>query len=283
MLPISPRTRRLAAAIQVRPTTEGIGDFLVFVGRVLHITAVDILRGRHLKTVFRQVSDIVAGVGATVVGLGMMFVVFFMSFFTGTTVGLQAVPGLERVGAQSLVGLVASYANVREVTPIIAGIALIFQLGAAFTAEIGAMRISEEIDALEAMAINSLSYLVATRVVATMIALIPLHLIALFAAFFATKLISVGFFGVSPGIYDYYFHLYLPPIDVFYSVVKVVVFAFIIMVIHCYRGFTAAGGPVGVGIATGRAIRESMVAIVMVNLLLSYIFWGQGGTVSLTG
>ncbi|TDC65008.1 ABC transporter permease [Actinomadura sp. GC306] len=283
MLPISPRTRRLAAAIQVRPTAQGVGDFLVFVGRLLHITAVDILRGRHLKTVFRQVSDIVAGVGAIIMGLGMMFVVFFMSFFTGTTVGLQAVPGLERVGAESLVGLVASYANVREVTPIIAGIALIFQLGAACTAELGAMRISDEIDALEAMAVNSLSFLVATRVVAALIALIPLYLIALFAAFFATKLISVGFFGVSPGIYDYYFHLYLPPIDVFYSVVKVAVFAFIIMVIHCYRGYTAAGGPVGVGIATGRAIRESMVAIVMVNLLLSYIFWGQGGTVSLTG
>jgi phospholipid/cholesterol/gamma-HCH transport system permease protein len=283
MLAVSGRTRRLARSLQTRPTAEGIADFCIFVGRVLYHVVTDILRGKYFRAVLRQISDIVAGVGAVVVGLGMVFVIFFMSFFTGTTVGLQAVPGLERLGVQSLVGLIASYANVREVTPIIAGVALIFQLGAAFTAEIGAMRISDEIDALEVMGINALSYLVCTRVIATLVALIPLYLIALFAAFFATRLISVQFFGVSPGNYDYYFHLYLPPIDVFYSVVKVVVFAFIIMVIHCYRGFYAKGGPVGVGIATGRAIRESMVTIIMVNLLLSYIFWGHGGTVSLTG
>jgi phospholipid/cholesterol/gamma-HCH transport system permease protein len=276
--------RKIGRLVQNRAgDASAASDFMIFTGRVLYHVFVDILRGKYFRTVLRQVSDIVAGVGAVVVGLGMVFVIFFMSFFTGTTVGLQAVPGLQRLGVQSLAGLIASYANVREITPIIAGVALIFQLGAAFTAEIGAMRISEEIDALEVMGINSLAYLVCTRVIATLVALIPLYLIALFSSFFATRLISVQFFGVSPGIYDYYFHLYLPPVDVFYSVVKVVVFAFIIMVIHCYRGFYAAGGPVGVGIATGRAIRESMVTIIMVNLLLSYIFWGHGGTVSLTG
>ena len=283
MAVISARTRLLASAMRTRTGAEGASDFFIFVGRVLYHTFTEVLRARYFKTVLRQVSDIVAGVGAVVVGLGMVFVIFFMSFFTGTTVGLQAVPGLQRLGVQSLVGLIASYANVREITPVIAGIALIFQLGAAFTAEIGAMRISEEIDALEVMGINSLTYLVCTRVVATLIALIPLYLIALFSAFFATRLISVDFFGVSPGIYDYYFHLYLPPIDVFYSVVKVIVFSVIIMIIHCYRGFYASGGPVGVGVATGRAIRESMVTVILVNLLLSFIFWGHGGTVSLTG
>jgi phospholipid/cholesterol/gamma-HCH transport system permease protein len=283
MVAISP-VRRLGRAVRNRAGHgTGASEFSIFAGRVIYHLFTDILRGKYLRTVLRQVSDIVAGVGAVVVGLGMAFVIFFMSFFTGTTVGLQAVPGLQRLGVQSLAGLIASYANVREITPIIAGVALIFQLGAAFTAEIGAMRISEEIDALEVMGINSLSYLVCTRVVATLVALIPLYLIALFSSFFATRLISVEFFGVSPGIYDYYFNLYLPPIDVFYSVVKVVVFSFIIMIIHCYRGFYAVGGPVGVGVATGRAIRESMVTIIMVNLLLSYIFWGHGGTVSLTG
>jgi phospholipid/cholesterol/gamma-HCH transport system permease protein len=283
MVAISP-VRRIGRAVRSRAAyATGTSEFLIFTGRVIYHLFTDILRGKYLKTVLRQVSDIVAGVGAVVVGLGMVFVIFFMSFFTGTTVGLQAVPGLQRLGVQSLAGLIASYANVREITPIIAGVALIFQLGAAFTAEIGAMRISEEIDALEVMGINSLAYLVCTRVVATLMALIPLYLIALFASFFATRLISVQFFGVSPGIYDYYFNLYLPPIDVFYSVVKVIVFSFIIMIIHCYRGFYAVGGPVGVGVATGRAIRESMVTIIMVNLLLSYIFWGHGGTVSLTG
>jgi phospholipid/cholesterol/gamma-HCH transport system permease protein len=258
-------------------------EFLVFSGMVLHHMVVDIARGRHLKAVVRQVSDISAGVGAVVLGLGMVVVIFFMSFFTGTTVGLQAIPGLQRVGVQSLAGIIASYANVREVTPIIAGVAMVFQLGGSFTAELGAMRISEEIDALEVMGINSLAYLVCTRLAAALITLVPLYLLALFASFFATRIISIDFFGISPGIYDYYFHLYLPPIDVFYSVLKVVVFTVIIVLVHCYRGYNASGGPVGVGLATGQAIRESMVTIVMVNLLLSYIFWGNGGTVSLTG
>ncbi|MBE1536675.1 ABC transporter permease [Actinomadura algeriensis] len=258
-------------------------EFVVFCGRVLHHLVVDIARGRHLKTVVRQVSDISAGVGAVVIGLGMIVVIFFMSFFTGTTVGLQAIPGLQRVGVESLAGIIASYANVREVTPIIAGVALIFQLGGSFTAELGAMRISEEIDALEVMGINSLAYLVCTRLAAALITLVPLYLLALFASFFATRLISIYFFGISPGIYDYYFHLYLPPIDVLYSVIKVVVFTVIIVLVHCYRGYNAGGGPVGVGLATGQAIRESMVTIIMANLLLSYIFWGDGGTVSLTG
>ena len=275
------------AAVALRRMRQGrnfeFREFCIFCGMVFYYLFTDIARGKHLKTVFRQVSDIIAGIGAVVVGLGMVMVILFMSFFTGTTVGLQAIPGLQRVGAQSLAGLIASYANLREVTPIIAGVALVFQLGASFTAELGAMRISEEIDAVEVMGINSLSYLVCTRLAAALMSLIPLYLLALFASFFATRLISVGFFGISPGIYDYYFHLYLPPIDVFYSVVKVVVFTVIIVIIHCYRGFNASGGPVGVGLATGQAIRESMVTIIMVNLLLSYIFWGNSTTVSLTG
>ncbi|GAA3204155.1 ABC transporter permease [Actinocorallia longicatena] len=276
---------RVAGAVRrARPRgLPGAVEFCVFCGMVLHHLVTDILRGRYLKTVLRQVSDIIAGVGAVVLGLGMVTVVFFMSFFTGTTVGLQAIPGLQRLGVESLAGIIASYANVREVTPIIAGVALIFQLGASFTAELGAMRISEEIDALEVMGINSLAYLVCTRLAAALGALIPLYLLALFASFFATRLISVGFFGISPGIYDYYFNLYLPPIDIFYSVIKVVIFTMIIVIIHCYRGYNAKGGPVGVGLATGQAIRESMVAIIMVNLLLSFVFWGNGGTVSLTG
>ncbi|GAA2118832.1 ABC transporter permease [Actinomadura napierensis] len=265
------------------PRNPEFAEFLVFSGMVLHHLVVDIARGKHLKAVIRQVSDISAGVGAVVMGLGMVVVIFFMSFFTGTTVGLQAIPGLQRVGVQSLAGIIASYANVREVTPIIAGVAMVFQLGGSFTAELGAMRISEEIDALEVMGINSLAYLVCTRLAAALITLVPLYLLALFASFFATRIISIDFFGISPGIYDYYFHLYLPPIDVFYSVLKVVVFTVIIVLVHCFRGYNATGGPVGVGMATGQAIRESMVAIVMVNLLLSYIFWGNGGTVSLTG
>ncbi|MWA03994.1 ABC transporter permease [Actinomadura sp. LD22] len=284
MVAISP-VRRLGRAVKGR--TAGLSasaNLPIFLGRVLYHLFVDIIvRRKYGKTLAKQVSDITVGVGALVIGGGMIFVIATMSLATGAMVGLQGYPGLERIGAEAFTGLVASYSNVREVTPIIAGVALVAQVGTGFTAEIGAMRISEEIDALEVMGINSLAYLVCTRVAAGVIALVPLYLVSLFMAFFATRFITIQYFGLSPGIYDYYFHLYLPPIDVFYSVIKVAVFAFIVMFIHCYRGYYAAGGPVGVGVAAGRAIRESTILMILMNLLLSYIFWGHGGTVRLTG
>lgn len=284
MVAISP-VRKLGRAVKGR--TAGLSasaNLPIFLGRVLYHLLFDIIiRRKYGKTLAKQVSDITVGVGALVIGGGMIFVIATMSLATGAMVGLQGYPGLERIGAEAFTGLVASYSNVREVTPIIAGVALVAQVGTGFTAEIGAMRISEEIDALEVMGINSLAYLVCTRVAAGVIALVPLYLVSLFMAFFATRFITIQYFGLSPGIYDYYFHLYLPPIDVFYSVIKVAVFAFIVMFIHCYRGYYAYGGPVGVGVAAGRAIRESSVAIIVMNLVLSYIFWGHGGTVRLTG
>jgi phospholipid/cholesterol/gamma-HCH transport system permease protein len=145
------------------------------------------------------------------------------------------------------------------------------------------MRISEEIDALEVMSVPSKTYLVATRVAAALLAIIPLYLISLFASFFATKVVSTQFFGLSNGVYDYYFRLYLPVIDVVFSLIKAGIFAVVVALIHCYYGYHATGGPAGVGVAVGRAIRLSIVAVVVLNLVLSLIFWGGGNTVSLTG
>jgi phospholipid/cholesterol/gamma-HCH transport system permease protein len=272
------------AAKQVRGVLAEFGNHIVFDTKALSRVFTDIVfRLRYRKEVAEHVSNIAVGSGAWIFGSGMIFVVFAMSFFTGTEVGLQGYKGLEQIGAESFTGLVGSFANVREVTPIIAATALAAQVGAGFTAEIGAMRISDEIDALEVMSISSFVYLVCTRLAATLIALTPLYLISLFASFFATKLISTQFFGMSPGVYDYYFHLYLPLIDIVYSVIKVIVFAVAVVLIHCYYGYHASGGPAGVGVAVGRAIRLSIVVIVLLNLLLSLLFWGDGGTVSLTG
>ena len=262
----------------------GLSGWPIFLGRVLLYLFRDIIfRFKYAKTVGQHVSDIVIGVGGTVVGGGMVFVTFTMSLFVGPEVGLQVFTGLQVIGAESFMGLIGAFMNVRETTPIIAAIALAAQCGSSFTAELGAMRISEEIDALEVMGINSFVYLVCTRVVAALIALVPLYLIALFASFFATRFISTSFFTLAPGVYDYYFYMYLPPRDLFYSAIKVGVFAFAVITIHCYYGYYASGGPVGVGRAAGKAIRLSIITIVTLNLLLSYVFWGQGGTVRLAG
>jgi len=261
-----------------------LGSWTIFSGKVLRGAVFDVVgRLRFFRVVVREVGNIVAGSGIIAVGAGMVFVVGIMSLSVGAEVGLQAFKGLQVIGAQSFTGLIGSFVNVREIAPIIYAIALAAQVGAGFTAELGAMRISEEIDALEVMGMPSVTYLVCTRVVAMIITFLPLYLIGLFATFFATRLITIRLDGLSPGIYDYYFHLYLPPIDILYSVIKVFIFTVLITLIHCYYGYYASGGPVGVGVAVGKAIRVTIVVIVLVNLLLSFLFWGHGSTVSITG
>ena len=261
-----------------------VGSFLIFTQRVLSHTIYDVIfKLRYRKEVVRQISDVVVGPGALVAGSGMVFVVGAMSLATGATVGIEGFNSLRGLGAESFTGLVASFGNTREVAPIIFGVALAAQVGAGFTAELGAKRISDEIDALDVMGINSLVYLVCTRLVATLVALLPLYLIALFASFFASKTVTTTLLGQSPGIYDHYFQLFLPPIDIAYSCVKVAIFTVAVVLIHCYYGYHASGGPAGVGVAVGKAIRMSIVTIVLLNLFLSFLFWGTSTTVSLTG
>src|SRR5438034_9656223 len=129
---------------------EEVGRQLGFAGKVV-VQVPAALRPKRISVVLGLVSDITIGAGALIVGGGMVFVIFSMSFFTGTEVGLQGFKGLEQIGAQSFTGLVASWANTREVTPLIAGVAFAAQVGAGFTAELGALRICDEIDALEIM------------------------------------------------------------------------------------------------------------------------------------
>ena len=285
--PVASRPARLVVrnANRMADGFVGLGDFLLFSVKVLYHCITDVvLKLRFRKVVVLHISDIVAGAGAFVVGGGMVFVVAALALAAGATVGVQAFTGLSQIGAESFVGLAGSYANTREITPLIAAVALSAQVGAAFTAEIGAMRVSEEIDALEVMSIPSMTYLVCTRLVAMVVALIPLYLVALFTSFFGTRLMTTRVFDMSPGLYDYYFNLYLPPIDILYSLLKVIVFAIEISLIHSYYGYYASGGPVGVGRAVGVAIRTTIIVVVLTNLLLSYLFWGGGApTVSLTG
>ena len=285
---LNPRTRATRAVRNAgrygTNLLEEIGRQLSFYLQVLgDVATFRLFRRGYGGQLAAMISDITIGAGALIIGGGMVFVIFSMSFFTGTEVGLQGYKGLEQIGAQAFTGLIGSFANTREVTPIIAGVAFAAQVGAGFTAELGAMRISDEIDALEVMSVPTLVYLVATRVVAALLCIIPLYLFSLFASFFATELVTTRFFGLSPGIYHHYFRLYLPPIDVLYSLAKACVFAVVVSMIHCYYGYFASGGPAGVGVAVGRAIRLSIVAVVVLNLVLSIFFWGGGNTVKVAG
>ena len=121
-----------------------------------------------------------------------------MTFFTGAQVGLSGYAALDQLGTAPFSGFVSAYFNTREIAPLVAGIALAATVGCGFTAQLGAMRISEEVDALEVMAIPSMPFLVATRIVGGLIAIIPLYVVGLLSSYFATRLIVTQFYGQSP-------------------------------------------------------------------------------------
>ncbi len=257
-----------------------LGAHLTFYARAIADIPVAMKRRSEI---FRHISDITIGAGALIAGAGTAGVIFFMAFFTGTQVGLEGFKGLQLIGAEAFTGFVSAFANTREITPLIAGITLAAQVGAGFTAELGAMRISEEIDATEVIAVRPIPYLVSTRMIGAIVAVIPLYLISLFSSYIATRFMVVNYLGLSGGTYTHYFTLFLPATDVIYSLAKALVFAVIVVLIHCYYGYYAEGGPAGVGVAVGRAIRTSIVAINIVNLIMSAIFWGAGETVRIAG
>src|SRR5689334_18983852 len=238
---------------------------------------------RYKKEVLRLLAEVSFGRGALAVAGGTVGVICFLTFFTGTEVGLQGYQALDQIGSSAFTGFISAYFNTREISPLVAALALSATVGCGFTAQLGAMRISEEVDALEVMGVPSLPFLVTTRMIAGFIAVIPLYIVGLLSSYFAARTITTGFYGQSTGTYDQYFHQYLPPIDVIYSFVKVLIFALIIILIHCYYGYYASGGPAGVGVAVGRAVRTAIVAINLVDFFLSLAIWGATTTVRIAG
>src|SRR3954454_1551016 len=238
---------------------------------------------RYKKEILRLLAEVTLGSGALAVIGGTVGVITAMAFFTGTEVGLQGYAALNQIGTAAFSGFVSAYFNTREISPLVAGIALAATVGCGFTAQLGAMRISEEVDALEVMAIPSPPFLVTPRINGGMIAIVPLYVVGLMSSYFATRLTVTKFFGQSAGTYDHYFDLFLPPGDVLWSFGKVLIFSVVVIMIHCYHGYNASGGPAGVGVAVGRAVRTSIVAINVVDLLLSMAIWGATTTVRLAG
>ncbi|MEV7381512.1 MlaE family ABC transporter permease [Streptomyces lydicus] len=260
---------------------EELGTQLSFYGRSLAWTGRTLRR--YKKEVLRLLAEVSFGRGALAVIGGTVGVIAFLSFFTGTEVGLQGYTALNQLGTSNFVAFISAYFNTREIAPLVSGLALSATVGAGFTAQLGAMRISEEVDALEVMGVPSLPFLVTTRMIAGFIAVIPLYVIGLLSSYFAARAITTGYYGQSSGTYDHYFQQYLPPVDVLWSFGKAIVFAVVIILVHCYYGYCAKGGPAGVGVAVGRAVRTSIVAINILDFFLSLAIWGATTTVRIAG
>jgi phospholipid/cholesterol/gamma-HCH transport system permease protein len=236
---------------------------------------------RYKKEVLRILTEVTFGAGGLALVGGTVIIVALLTSFTGSVVGLQTFAGLNQIGAAAFTAFIAAYFNTREISPLVAAIGLTATVGAGFTAQLGAMRISEEIDALEVMAVPSLPFLVTTRVIAAFIAIVPLYAGGLLASYLASRFTVTVFYGQSLGTYDHYFNLFLPPIDILYSFLKVLVIAVLIILIHCYYGYRASGGPAGVGVAVGRSVRASLVLIFLFDIFVSLALWGSTTTVKI--
>ena len=249
-----------------------VGRHVTFAGKVLLSLPTAVVRYRG--QVVREVVDVGFGSKSLVAGGGTVGIVLAMSAVAAIMVGVETYRGLDLIGMTSLSGMLSAMANTRELAPVVASIALAAKVGTGFTARLGSMRISDEIDALDSMSVPTIPYLAGTRLVATMICIVPLYAIGLVATYIATRVVVVYVNGGSAGTYDHFFHITLGPEDVLYSLIKAIAFAAVIVLVHCSYGYHATGGPEGVGRAAGRALRTSILAIGFLDIVLTFALWG---------
>jgi phospholipid/cholesterol/gamma-HCH transport system permease protein len=238
---------------------------------------------RYYRTeTLRLIAEIGMGTGAMAVIGGTSAIVGFVSLSGSSLVAIQGFASLGNIGVEAFTGFFAAMINVRSAAPLVSGVALAAVVGAGATAELGAMRISEEIDALEVMGIKSISYLVSTRIMAGFVVIIPLYAMAMILSFLSGQVTTTLFYGQSTGTYEHYFSTFLRPEDVFWSFVDAIIISVIVMLNHCYYGYYASGGPVGVGEAVGRAMRASLVAVALVVLFVALALYGVDPNFNLT-
>ena len=258
-----------------------VGDRTLFYAKA--IAGVPYATVRYRKEVIRLIAEISMGAGTLAMIGGTVAIVGFLTLAAGGTLAVQGYSSLGNIGIEALTGFLAAFINVRISAPVVAGIGLAATFGAGVTAQLGAMRINEEIDALESMGVRPVEYLVSTRLAAGMIAITPLYSIAVILSFLASQFVTTVLFGQSEGLYNHYFTTFLNPLDLLWSFLQAVLMATVVMLVHTYYGFTAAGGPAGVGESVGRAVRTSLVSTVLVTLCVSLTVYGQSGNFDFAG
>ncbi|MDO0976373.1 ABC transporter permease [Mycolicibacterium frederiksbergense] len=222
-------------------------------------------------------SGALASIGGTVVIVG------FMTMTTGAVVAAQGYTQFQSVGVEAFTGFASAFFIPRLIVPGTAQVTLTATVGAGATAQMGAMRINEEVDALEVIGIRTITYLAATRVLAGTIVVIPLYAVALMMGFVAARYGTTLIYGQASGVYDHYFNTFLNTTDLVVSFLQTIVMIIVVMLVCTYYGYTASGGPAGVGEAVGRAVRASMVVGAVVLVAVTLAVYGQSGNFHLAG
>ncbi len=249
-----------------------LGQIAVFALKTIYLLPTTV---RHYRQQTMKTTNSMAwGSGSIIVDGGVISLMFFLGVAVGAVVSIQAFTALDLLGFGPLTGIIGSFANIRVIAPIITGIGFAAQAGCRMTAEIGSMRISEEIDATESMGLQAIPFVVGTRLIGGMLVVLPGYLMALVVSFVSGSFIVKVMHRQPAGTYDHYFSQFLSVPDLAASVAKALIFCAVVTIIHCYYGYFATGGPAGVGAASGRAIRASLVAIVVLNFCMTVAIWG---------
>lgn len=228
---------------------------------------------RTLPDTRHYASEVFHQAGILIVSSGL--IIWTMLFVMGTMCGLESSYSMKAIGAPLYSGIFTSYCSLREMAPYMWGYILAAKVGCGLVAEIGSMRISDEIDAMEVMGVDSKSYLVGTRVLAAWLAIPFLYIVGLGLMYVSMYLVVVVQLGsVSEGGYSYIFWLYQNPADLVFSMFKAIAMGTAVVFIGCYYGYKARGGPVGVGQNTAKSMMLNMVVIHVIGTLLTQLFWG---------
>lgn len=206
-------------------------------------------------------------------GYNSLAVVGLTALFTGMVLALQSYTGFTRFSAEGAVATVVVLSITRELSPVMAGLMVAGRVGASMAAEIGTMRVTEQIDALSTLSTNPLKYLVVPRIIAGVTMLPLLVLIGDIIGVFGGYVVSIYKLGFNPASYLQQTREFLEPIDVISGLVKSSVFGFCIATMSCYQGYYSKGGAQGVGAATTNAVVSSSVLILLLNYLLTAIFF----------
>lgn len=240
-----------------------IGEYAAFMVRAVR----DVRRLRpYTGEILRQ---------AAILALGSTLVIVTMAFLIGSACGLEASAATRALGGGSAVGVFAAFCTTREVVPFIFGFILAAKVGCGIVAELGSMRVREEVDAIDVMGIPSIAYLVTSRLVASLMILPLVYAVAVAAGQFGAWLVAVVYFAdVSQGTFEVGFYAALGVLDLVYSAIKGLVIAVLVVSVSLFIGYRVTGGPVEVGVATARSMTINLVLATLVNMGLTLVFWG---------
>jgi phospholipid/cholesterol/gamma-HCH transport system permease protein len=267
-------TTRVARRIWSSPSGAlyTVGQVTFFLAQTVWLLPVTVRK--YTKETLRQVNALAWGRGSLIVDGGVISVLLLLGIALGASLAIEALSILNQIGFGALSGLISGVGCVREIAPLVGGIAFAAQTGCRMTAEIGAMKIGEEIEALESMGVRPIPFVVGTRLVGALACVIPGYMLTLIATFLVMDTVVVQLYEQNAGTFNHYFVQFLTPTDLLYSVIKVSVFCALVTLIHCYYGYFASGGPEGVGRASGRAVRASMVMLMVMDFTLTVLLWG---------